>query len=107
MPGQVVDLTRNRGGRQAGTLLQGAAVLILAGRGDAPGPITALPMLPQTWYVIEPGAWHAAVQAHGTICAWAEAIACGSLSSAISRPRGPSRSRISRLCPPRPKVPST
>lgn len=73
MPGQIVDLTRNRGGRQAGTLLQGAAVLVLAGRGDAPGTITALPMLPQTWYVIEPGAWHAAVQSLGTICAWAEA----------------------------------
>lgn len=74
MPGAVVDLTRNHGGRQAGTVLQGSAVLVLAGRGDAPGTITALPMLPQTWYVIEPGAWHAAVQAHGTICAWSEAV---------------------------------
>ncbi len=72
MPGQVVDLTRNHGGRQAGTLLQGAAVLVLAGRANKPGVIMALPMLPQTWYVLEPGAWHAAIQAHGTICAWAE-----------------------------------
>ena len=73
MPGQVVDFARNRGGRQAGTLLQGAAVLALGGRGDAPGTICALPMLPQTWYVIEPGCWHAVAQSHGTICAWAEA----------------------------------
>lgn len=74
MPGQVVDFTRNRGGHQAGTLLQGAAILALGGRGDAPGRIDALPMLPQTWYVIEPDCWHAVIQAHGTICAWAEAI---------------------------------
>lgn len=84
MPGQVVDLTRNRGGRQAGTLLQGAAVLVLAGRGEAPGTITALPMLPQTWYVIEPGAWHAAVQDHGTICAWAEATGISEERAPIS-----------------------
>lgn len=74
MPGQVVDFTRNRGGHQAGTLLQGAAILALGGRGDAPGRIDALPMLPQTWYVIEPDCWHAVIQSHGTICAWAEAI---------------------------------
>lgn len=73
MPGQVAEFARNRGGRQAGTLLQGAAVLALGGRGEAPGEICALPMLPQTWYVIEPGCWHAVVQSHGTICAWAEA----------------------------------
>jgi cytidylate kinase len=72
LPGQVRDLTRNRGGRQAGVVVQGAAVLVLAGRGDCPGHLSALPMLPQTWYVIEPGAWHAVVQTHGTICAWAE-----------------------------------
>lgn len=82
MPGQVVDLTRNRGGRQAGVLVQGQAVLVLAGRGEEPGEISALPMLPQTWYVIEPGAWHAVIQAHGTICAWAE-------SSGISEERHP------------------
>ncbi len=74
MPGQVVDFTRNRGGHQAGTLLQGAAVLALGGRGESPGRIDALPMLPQTWYVIEPDCWHAVIQSHGTICAWAEAI---------------------------------
>jgi cytidylate kinase len=74
MPGQVVDFTRNRGGHQAGTLLQGSAVLALGGRGEAPGRIDALPMLPQTWYVIEPDCWHAVIQSHSTICAWAEAI---------------------------------
>jgi cytidylate kinase len=74
LPGGVTAFARNRGGRQAGTVLQGAAVLALAGRGDAPGPVVALPMLPQTWYVIEPGAWHAVVQAHGTICGWAEDV---------------------------------
>jgi len=74
MPGQIVDFTRNRGGHQAGTLLQGSAVLALGGRGDAPGRIDALPMLPQTWYVIEPDSWHAVIQGQGTICAWAEAI---------------------------------
>jgi cytidylate kinase len=74
MPGQVVDFTRNRGGHQAGTLLQGAAVLALGGRGEAPGRIDALPMLPQTWYVIEPDCWHAVIQTRGTICAWAEAV---------------------------------
>jgi cytidylate kinase len=73
LPDTTVDLTRNHGGRQAGTLVQGAAILCLAGRGDGPGELAALPMLPQTWYVIEPGAWHAVIQEHGTICAWAEA----------------------------------
>ncbi|HAT11730.1 MAG TPA: (d)CMP kinase [Planctomycetes bacterium] len=73
MPGQVDDFTRNQGGRQAGTVLQGAAILALGGRGEAPGRIDALPMLPQTWYVIEPGCWHAVIQSRGTICAWAEA----------------------------------
>lgn len=80
LPGGTVDLTRNRGGRQAGVLVQGRAVLVLAGRGDAPGRVDALPILPQTWYVIEPGAWHAVIQDHGTICAWAE-------SSGISEDR--------------------
>jgi cytidylate kinase len=75
MPGSTRTLTRNLGGRQAGTLLQGAAILCLAGTGDHPHHIVALPMLPQTWYVIEPGAWHAVVQVHGTICAWAESSA--------------------------------
>jgi cytidylate kinase len=72
MPGQTTDFTRNQGGRQAGVICQGRAVLALAGRGAAPDHVVALPMLPQTWYVIEPGAWHAVIQAHGTICAWAE-----------------------------------
>lgn len=74
MPDGVRSLARNRGGRQAGTVLQGQALLCLAGRGEKPGHVVALPMLPQTWYVIEPGAWHAVIQAHGTICAWAEAM---------------------------------
>ncbi len=73
MPGSIADLTRNHGGRQAGTVLQGHAIMLLAGRGREPAAIHALPMLPQMWYVIEPGAWHAVIQAHGTICAWAEA----------------------------------
>jgi len=77
MPGSIRDLTRNVGGRQAGVLCQGRAVLVLAGRKDTPGHVVALPMLPQTWYVIEPGAWHAVIQAHGTICAWAEASGIG------------------------------
>lgn len=72
MPGTTVSLTRNTGGRQAGTLVQGAAVIALAGKGDHPHHVSALPMLPQTWYVIEPGAWHAVIQVPGTICAWAE-----------------------------------
>ncbi len=72
MPGSIRSLTRNQGGRQAGTLLQGAAILLLAGTLDRPHHIVALPLLPQTWYVIEPGAWHAVVQVQGTICAWAE-----------------------------------
>jgi len=73
MPESTRTLTRNHGGRQAGVVCQGRAVLCLAGRADRPGHINALPMLPQTWYVIEPGAWHAVIQAPGTICAWAEA----------------------------------
>lgn len=72
MPGSTRSLTRNIGGRQAGTLVQGAAILCLAGRGPTPDHVVALPMLPQTWYIIEPDAWHAVIQAHGTICAWAE-----------------------------------
>lgn len=72
MPGSTTTLTRNQGGRQAGTVCQGQAVLVLAGRAEHPGHVVALPMLPQTWYVIESGAWHAVIQAHGTICAWAE-----------------------------------
>ena len=73
LPGQTKALACNHGGRQAGVLLQGRAVLVLAGRGPSPGEPVALPLLPQTWYVIEPGAWHAVVQIPGTICAWAEA----------------------------------
>ncbi len=73
MPGNVRQFARNRGGRQAAVLCQGMAVLALAGRHDKPGHVNALPMLPQTWYVVEPGAWHAVVQSPGTICAWAEA----------------------------------
>jgi hypothetical protein len=72
MPGSTRSLTRNLGGRQAGTLVQGNAILCLAGTAERPSHVVALPMLPQTWYVIEPGAWHAVIQAHGTICAWAE-----------------------------------
>ncbi len=72
MPGSTHALARNAGGRQAAVVCQGRAVLVLAGRADKPGHVNALPMLPQTWYVIEPGAWHAVIQAHGTICAWAE-----------------------------------
>lgn len=72
-PETFADLARNRGGRQAGTVIQGMAVLVLGGRGRLPSNLVALPMLPQTWYVIEPGCWHAVVQEHGTICAWAEA----------------------------------
>jgi cytidylate kinase len=72
-PGSTTHLARNTGGRQAGTLCQGNAVIALAGRGEHPGHVVALPMLPQTWYIIEPGCWHAVVQQTGTICAWAEA----------------------------------
>ncbi len=82
MPGTTTTFTRNVGGRQAGTVVQGASVLALAGRGEHPTHVVALPMLPQTWYVIEPGAWHAAVQTPGTICAWAE-------SSGISEEKYP------------------
>ncbi len=77
MPGSTRSATRNLGGRQAGTVVQGAAILCLAGRGAAPEHVVALPMLPQTWYIIEPGAWHAVIQAHGTICAWAESDRIG------------------------------
>jgi len=73
LPGGTRELTRHHGGRQAGVLCQGRAVFVLAGRGERPGFPLALPMLPQTWYVIEPDSWHAVVQAPGTICAWAEA----------------------------------
>jgi len=72
LPGTIQAFTRNRGGRQAGVVCQGKAVLCLAGRDDRLHHINALPMLPQTWYVIEPGAWHAVIQTPGTICAWAE-----------------------------------
>jgi cytidylate kinase len=71
-PGTTTALARNLGGRQAGTVCQGNAVIAFAGRGEHPGHVVALPMLPQTWYVIEPGCWHAVVQQPGTICAWAE-----------------------------------
>ena len=73
MPETTRSLARNQGGRQAGTLVQGAAVLLLGGNGEHPHHLVALPMLPQTWYVIEPGAWHAVIQVQGTICAWGEA----------------------------------
>ena len=73
LPASTTELACNSGGRQAGVLCQGRAVIVLAGRDAVPGELTALPMLPQTWYVIEPGAWHAVVQTPGTICAWAEA----------------------------------
>jgi len=72
MPGTTRSVTRNLGGRQAGTVLQGQAILCLAGTAEEPSHVVALPMLPQTWYIIEPGAWHAVIQSHGTICAWAE-----------------------------------
>lgn len=75
MPGTTRSLTRNHGGRQAGTVLQGAAILCLGGTGEVPHHLVALPMLPQTWYVLEPGSWHAVIQAQGTICAWAESSA--------------------------------
>lgn len=71
-PGTTTAFARNRGGRQAGTVCQGNAVIALAGCGEHPGHVVALPMLPQTWYVIEPCCWHAVVQQPGTICAWAE-----------------------------------
>jgi cytidylate kinase len=75
-PDRLPETTRafscNSGGRQAGVLCQGRAVICLAGTGAQPGRIVALPMLPQSWYVIEPGVWHAVVQLPGTIAAWAE-----------------------------------
>ena len=73
LPTSTTELARNTGGRQCGVLCQGRAVIVIAGTGERPGDLLALPMLPQTWYVIEPGAWHAVVQTPGTICAWAEA----------------------------------
>lgn len=74
LPGSLGPLACNHGGRQAGVLCQGQAAICLAGRGTMPDddPVV-LPMLPQTWYVLEPGVWHAVVQLPGTICAWAEA----------------------------------
>ena len=57
---------------------------VLAGRDDQPGELTALPILPQTWYIIEPGCWHAVVQDPGTICAWAEASAISEESQQLS-----------------------
>jgi cytidylate kinase len=73
LPESTVAWARNSGGRQAGVLCQGAALILCAGRGATPGEVVPVPMLPQTWYVIEPGTWHAVVQAPGTIAAWAEA----------------------------------
>ena len=73
LPHSTTTLARNVGGRQAGMLLQGRAVLVLAGAGQRPAMPTALPVLPQSWYVIEPGVWHAVIQIPGTVCAWAEA----------------------------------
>lgn len=72
MPATITSLARNHGGRQAAMLCQGMAVICLAGKAEKPGHISALPILPQTWYVIEPDAWHAVIQSPGTICAWAE-----------------------------------
>ena len=77
LPGQTTVFARNTGGRQAGTLAQGQAIIALAGRGEHPTHVVALPMLPQTWYVIEPGCWHAVIQQPGTICAWAETRGLG------------------------------
>ena len=71
MPGQVTSFAHNQGGRQAGVLLQGRAFIAVAGNGEQPGEILAIPMLPQSWYVIEPGCWHAVVQEANTNCAWA------------------------------------
>lgn len=84
LPGTIRAFTRNQGGRQAGVVCQGRAVLCLAGRDDRLHHINALPMLPQTWYVIEPGAWHAVIQTPGTICAWAESSAIAEESSDLS-----------------------
>ena len=66
-------MTRNHGGRQAGVLCQGKAVIVLAGSDSKPSDLQVVPMLPQSWYVIEPHVWHAVVQLPGTIAAWAEA----------------------------------
>ena len=73
LPDSTTELARNAGGRQAGVVLQGQAMLVLAGREAEPGRVVVLPMLPQTWYVIEPETWHAVVQTPGTVAAWAEA----------------------------------
>jgi len=73
LPGRTTAFARNHGGRQAGVLCQGRAVICLAGTDKRPGQVVALPMLPQTWYVLEPEVWHAVVQQPGTIAAWAEA----------------------------------
>jgi hypothetical protein len=77
-------LACNSGGRQAGTLCQGRAVLVLAGKGSEPGRPVALPILPQSWYVIEPGSWHAVVQEPGTVLAWAEASGIHERRQALS-----------------------
>lgn len=87
MPGSTTTVTRNRGGRQAGTLVQGSAVLVFAGHAAEPGHLMAVPMLPQTWYVIEPGAWHACIQTHGTICAWAETTGIVEDYAPLDQPR--------------------
>lgn len=84
LPASTVEFARNHGGRQAGVLCQGKAVLALAGRAEQPGEVVAMPVLPQTWYVIEPGVWHAVVQTPGTICAWAEASSIREERSALS-----------------------
>lgn len=84
LPTTTRELARNTGGRQAGVLCQGRAVLVLAGAGDQPGAVLALPMLPQSWYVIEPDCWHAVVQEPGTICAWAESATISEDRAALS-----------------------
>ncbi len=87
LPQSTTELARNHGGRQAGVLLQGRAIVVLAGAGERPQAPTALPMLPQSWYVIEPGVWHAVVQIPGTICAWAEASGIGEDRETITAPQ--------------------
>jgi hypothetical protein len=84
LPGVPLELACNSGGRQAGTLCQGRAVLVLAGKGSEPGRPVALPILPQSWYVIEPGSWHAVVQEPGTVLAWAEASGIHERRQALS-----------------------
>ena len=83
LPNGTKYFNRNNGGRQAGVLCQGRAVLVLAGRDDTPSAVVALPMLPQSWYIIEPGCWHAVVQTPGTICAWAESSTITEQQAAI------------------------